>query len=342
MSTKSALLYPTCYLRYKSAVAASLFLDEMLVMAPSEDSVELVSQDREINAMRITPIVASPLGDRLEDFKNGLKALETWGEQLGLGGNTGFETLYSALMNSGNEDIQGIIGAIKGGKKEDILMASRLFLRLSMDADQRMDQLDRELEQVEMDATKISELVEGLSTPKATEGTTFFIEPLNRVRERLRAWIRTFFSGVGVKQCWPVGESVSTKDLMDAAYESLSGGKSSMELARFSIPFQPERLCQEKVLAVRPLFARLLHILSDGAKSSEITEDKELEGIKQDIQQTIDIHCEASSQKGAAHMVVTIYPGHSWQEVALKAAGLTEKDVDNCPLPTIYGSLFLV
>ncbi len=345
MPSLSALLYPASYLRYKTAVAASIFLEEVHVLAPSEDSIELVSEKDEINSMRVVPVVAAPLGEKLDDFKNGLKALETWGEQMGLGGNTGFETLYSALMGSQNEDIQGIIGAIKGGNKEDILMASRFFLRLSMDADQRMDQLDKELEQVEMDESRISQLVEGLSVHSREASTTFFIEPLNKAKERLRAWIRTFFAGGKVESSWPLGESISIKDIMDSAYESLSGGQPCVEVARFPMPFHPENSCDPNIPEkVRPAFSKLLDFLQERAmdKPFEVDTHEELTNLIKEIQQTLESDCKTSKRKGAAHMVVTIYPGHSWQEVLLKAAGLTEKDVDDCPFAPIFGSLFLM
>ena len=348
MSSASAFLYPACYMKSKSAAAVSLFLDQIFVVAPSEDSTEMVGPGLEINSMKISPILPSSLGDKLNDFKNALKALETWGEQVGLGGNMGFETLYSALSSSGNEDIQGIIGAIKGGKKEDILMASRFFLRLSMDADQRMDEMERELERVETDRSRISELVKGLSSrgQETSGGGTYFIEPLDRSRERLRAWTRTFFAGEGqVVNSWPLGESMSVKDLMDSAYESLSEGRSPLEAAAFSIPFHPEELCRAEAAAdIRPLFSRLLEMLSEkhGKDAAETTGEQEIEDVVKDLQNTIDADCSSDVGEGSARLLITIYPGYSWQEVLLKAAQVTDIGIKKSPVGSIWGSLFVV
>jgi hypothetical protein len=348
MSSTSAFLYPACYLKSRAAAAISLFLDQILVLAPSEDSTEMVGPGQEISSMKISPMLPSSLGEKLGDFKNALKALETWGEQIGLGGNMGFETLYSALSSSGNEDIQGIIGAIKGGKKEDILMASRFFLRLSMDADQKMDEMERELERVEMDKNRISEIIEGLSSSgkETAGGSTYFLEPLNRSRERLRAWTRTFFAGEGqAEKSWPLGESISVKDLMDSAYESLSGGRSPLEVADFSIPFHPAKLCREDAVSdIRPLFSRLLEMLAGktGKDAAETTGSQEITDVVRDIQNTIDVNCRSDNGEGSASMVVTVYPGCSWQEVLFKASQVTDIDINKSPTRTIWGSLFVV
>ena len=347
MSLSSSLLYPACYLKYRSAAAASLFLDEVFVLAPSEDSLDVLEQEKVIDSLNITPILVSPLGEKLEDFKNGLKALEAWGEQLGLGGNTGFETLYAALKNTDNEDIQGIIGAIKGGSPENLLTASRFFLRLSIEADKRTDLLDQELEKVEMDGSKISDLVEGLeSSWDASAGRkTYFIEPLNRPRERLRAWARTFFAGNRVEHCWPLGESVAIKDLMDSAYESLSGGSACVEAASFPIPLHPAKLCSREASAgIRPLFARLMALLSGkpGQDAAQFVKSEEMADLVRDIKEIMDANCTSGTMEGGARMVVSIYPDHSWQEVLLKATGLKDIQADQCPLDTVYGSLFLV
>ncbi len=343
MSSTRAFLYPSCYPRHRSASLASIFLAELLVLAPSEDSVEVMGQELEINSMRVKPVLASPLGDRLDDFKNGLKALEAWGEQLGLGGNTGFETLYSAIETSENEDIQGIIGAIRGGKKEDMIMASRVFLRLSMDADQRMDQLDRELERVEEDQDKISQLVEGLKEAEAGKGPRgCFIEPLNRPRERLKAWTRIFFSGSSQESFWPLGESIAIKDLMDAAYESLSGGRAPLETAAIEIPFHTDSQCaQVGASEIRPLFAKLLELISRERDASG--QDKEVSALSEDIQRAVEKNCGTASHGCQARMVISLYPGHSWQDVLLKAAGLGPDDVDaTASGMSVPGSLFLV
>ncbi len=348
MSSVSSFLYPACYLKSKSAAAVSLFLDQVLVLAPSEDSIEMLGPGPEINSMKIAPMLPSSLGEKLDAFKKGLKALETWGEQVGLGGNMGFETLYSALSSSGNEDIQGIIGAIKGGKKEDILMASRFFLRLSMDADKRMDEMERELERVEMDKSRISDLVKGLSSPEqgTSGGGTGFIEPLDRSRERLRAWTRIFFAGEGQgENIWPLGESISVKDLMDSAYESLSGGSSPLEAAVFSIPFHPVKLCGAEAAAdIRPLFSRLLEMLSgkQGKDALETTGSQKIKDVVRDIQATIDTKCGSGNGDGSAHMVITLYPECSWQEVLCKAAQITDIDINKSLVGTIWGSLFVV
>ena len=348
MSSASAYLYPACYLKSKSAAAVSLFLDQILVLAPSEDSTEMVAPGLEINSMKISPIVSSSLGDKLDNFKNALKALETWGEQIGLGGNMGFETLYSALSSSGNEDLQGIIGAIKGDKKEDILLASRFFLRLSMDADKRMDEMERELERVETDRSRISDLVKGLSSrgQETSDDGSYFIEPLDRSRERLRAWTRIFFAGKRqVVNIWPLGESISVKDLMDSAYESLSGGRSPLEVAAFSIPFHPEKLCSAEAAAdIRPLFSGLLEMLSGkpGNDPAETTGSQKIKDMVKDIGKMIDADCDSGIGEGSARLLITIYPGFSWQEVLIKAAQATDIDINKSPVGTIYGSLFVV
>ncbi len=340
MPSTRALLYPACYPRHRSASLVSLFMEELLVLAPSEDSAEIIGQIDEINSMHITPFLPSPLGDRLEDFQNGLKALEAWGEQLGLGGNTGFETLYSAIETSENEAIQGIIGAIRGGgSKEDLLLASRVFLRLSIDADQRMDQLNRELERVEKDQNRISQLVEGLKDAGQAEGTRrCFIEPLNRARERLKTWTRLFFSAAESPQAfWPLGESITVKDLMDAAYESLTGGRAPLEPAALTVPVHLDEKCIGKAAEeIRHRFSGLLHMISAQEDAADIS------SLTKDIQEALETNCGPVSNDCQARIVVSMYPGYSWQDVLLKAAGLGEKDAHSSPKEAVSGSIFLV
>lgn len=323
------LLYPVCFLKNKEAYCASIFLSEMTVVAPSEDSIDHICQKKEIDSMKISSIVPAPLGDKLEEFKNGLKALKKWGEQMDLGKTVGFETLYSSLSQKEHEDIQSIMSVIKGEDEKDLMMMSRLFLRLSIDTDRQMDDLEEELERVEGEASKISELVDGQESMAKTAESKVknLIEPLDRARERLKAWARLLFASESRYrfECWPVGVSISVKDLMDSAYESISKGKSCMELAQFSLPLNLKRVCQgEMPVRIKALFSQLLDQVSSNLtweKARLIKESEDVQAICQEINNVLDNSCSTTDQEGLK-MMITLYPDYPWENVAIKAAQL--------------------
>ena len=347
MSSTTTLLYPTCYMKYRVASVASLFLEKVLVMVPSEENIN-VARDTEINSMKIRPLVISPLGEKLEDFQKGLKALEAWGKQMGLGRDTGFDTLYSALSGSENEDIHGIINAIKGGTHDDIIMASRVFLRLSLDTDQKMDDLDRELSKIGSKESIISGLVDGTEQEEsATAGAGGFIEPLNKAEERLKAWTRIFFTGSAlVDACCPMGESVSTKDLMDTAYETLTGGNSPVTAAEFSVPHSVlTEHCQDDITGkIRPVFATFLNRMNglSGKEITEIAKGRECTEMLREIQSFLESGSSAGDRAAVATMSVILYPEYSWQDVLLKAGNLPGDKLGSCPMPPTHLSLFVL
>ena len=346
MTDSKAILYPTCFLRHRTALCASVFFSQVFVLAPSEDSSQLVSSDV-ADLIDVVPMVRSPLGDKIEEFRNGLKAIKEWGEQIGLGSTINSETLYSALSQTGTQEIQEIISAIKRDSKEDLMMASRVFLKLSQDADRRLDELDREFERIEGKASRLSQLIEGGEDLLPAEGEGVgFIEPLNRAHERLKAWFRIAFSAPPSVQCWPIGESIAVKDIMDSAYESITKGRTPVDIAVFHISERLQRGSGKDIIQIRESFEALLKKVSGEIHVDDIQylqKDNELISLAEQVQALL-----ANSGPEGGYFgpkaVVTLYPGTRWEHVLARAARLQEEaDLSLSPVKgTISGTVFLI
>ena len=326
MDQLEAILYPRCFLKTKLGSFLSLFFKQIVILSPSElDSDKIKSNDFGHLSLSVIPWVASPLGDEAKELDAGIKALTSWGEQLGLGQSVTFETFYSALSSSQDEEVRSVMNALKGKDQEDIIMAARAFLSLSVEADKREDELDREIELVEKRAKHISQLVEDGSLVDEKKGY-YFVEPLSKARERLRAWARLFVSASHRPGAWPVGESIAIKDLLDAAYEGVSGGKIAQDIMTVYLP-QDEELIKNDDLRFRSrgLFADLLEVLDSGCKSGDLLENGEFKELSRALDETLDSKKWEKLQ--GPRLVFTFYPGVNWLDVMAEASGISKEQM---------------
>ncbi len=217
-----AVLYPRCVVKKRIGLFLAPFFEELTILIPSESEIEKVSYYSKDLPIDIKPLVTSPLGDDVKRFDSSIKALESWGEQMGLGDSVNFETFYTALSNTTDQEVKEVMSAIKGKEEEEVKMAARIFLALSLEADLREDELEEEMELIEKKTKKLTQLVnEEEEILLERQPISRFIEPINRARERLTAWARFAFENGSLRGVWPVGESVAVKDLVDATFEGI-------------------------------------------------------------------------------------------------------------------------
>ncbi len=324
-----AIIYPRCIVKKRIGSFLSLFFKEILVLCPSEmDRDKVLDPYFKDFSLKITPWVPSPMGEAAKDLEAGIRALTSWGEQLGLGRNVSFETFYTALSSSQDEEVRSMMETFKGKNKKDLVTAARAFLALSLEADKREDELDVEIEKVEEQAQKISQLVEDSSLLPEAERPFYFVKPVNKVRERLRAWARLAFSEGSVPYAWPVGESIDVKDLMDSAYESLSGGVSALDVLDVYLPLEEKVLRDNNLIfKVRAIFSDILSLMTETChRSSVLTANDEFFDLAKDLAEALD--SSRWEQIRGPRLVLSLYPGYSWQQVMTRAAKIKEDEVN--------------
>ena len=329
MTKSMAILYPSCFVKRKTGSFLAPFFKELEVIVPTEADGQKTDtsyfEDR--YSLKVTPLTASENGQISEELEQGIRALTKWGEQIGLGQSVNFETFYSALSSSQDSEIQSVMQALKGGKKEDRLTAARAFLSLSVEADKREDDLESELERVEERAKRISRLVEDESMVSEAQESYYFVRPLNKARERMRAWARLALSEAKIPGAWPVGESIAIKDLMDAAYESLSGGKTARDVMSLYIPAEEEKLSdKDLVFRSRGIFNDILDLIGDTCDDYSFRESLEFKELVHALAETLDSR--RWEEVRGPRLVLSIYPGFSWKELVLKAAKIDKDEFE--------------
>ncbi len=323
MKDLRALLYPRCFLKKKTGSFISLFFKELIVIVPSEADKEKkdAAYFHDFFLELHTILAGATGGVGPDELERGVRALTRWGEQLGLGQSVNFETFYSALSSSQDSEVSSVMQAFKGEKKEDKFLAAMAFLALSAEADKREDELELELEKVENRAKRISELVEEESILPEKRESFYYIQPLNRARERMRAWARVALSERDLPNAYPLGESIAVKDLMDAAFESLSGGKPVLDVFTFYIPLDEDiRRDRAMISKARAIFSEMLEALGDTCNHSPYKPSGEFLELSNALSATLDSNRWEKAQ--GPRIVLSIYPGFSWRQIMLAAANM--------------------
>ncbi len=324
-----AILYPRCFVKRKTGSFMAPFFEELLVLSPTEaDSTKIDTAHFENKySLKVTSWIARENGKLSKELAQGIKALTEWGEQLGLGQSVSFETLYSALSSSQDSEMKSIMQALKGGKKEDRLTAALAFLSLSVEADKREDDLELELERVEERAKSISRLVEDETILPEAQESYYYVRPLNKARERMRAWARLALSENHIPGAWPVGESIAVKDLVDAAYESLSGGKAVLDVMSVYIPAEEEKLSdRDLIFRSRTIFKAILALLQNTCADQSFKEEAEFKELVLALAESLD--SKRWEEVRGPRLVLSLYPGFSWQELVLVAAKIDKKEFE--------------
>ncbi len=320
MESFSALLFPTSYLKRGMARRLAMVFSSVICLTPTEDQ-ELSPCAGQFTGMPevrcITPI---PLGDKdLERFKRFLKDMEEWASQVGVGTDLSAQTLISALQMGKAESMQELIGTIKGEKEDDVLLTARLFLQLALEFDRKEDELGAELEEVSRKTDMLAALV-GVQSDIAISGDQVqYIRPLDRAKERMKAW--AILAGRYTDEdlgCWPVGESVSVKDLVDEAYGALEDKAQPEELLNLSLDIKGhDSVSLSENTRLGDLWNSLLRMILKTAPAASI---EDVRHIASELQGTWETTVGRVSNGPVLNL--TLYRGRALEEIIQKAAGL--------------------
>ncbi len=319
MDSFSGLLFPTTYLKQDTARRLALVFPSLTCLTPTEDPELSPCTGRFADTPEVRCITPVPLGDEdLGRFKRFLKDMEEWARQVGVGTDLSAQTLISALQLDKAESMQELICTIKGKGEEDVVLTARLFLQLALEFDRKEDELGVELEEVSRKTDMLSALVGVESRAAASSDQVQYVRPLDRPKERLKAWaiLASRYTGEDLG-CLPVGESVSVKDLMDEAY----GGIEKV---------QPEELLNLSLAmkgrdAAPPLRDSRLGDLWDSLlrailKAASAESADAIRGIAGELQEAWDGMVGKASNGPV--MNLTLYKGRPLEEVVQRAAGM--------------------
>ncbi|GEM_PF-6264775 len=359
-------LYPVCYAKLRTRALLAPFCNKVQVLAASSGLPVTLQEEESLKkdgqgdgwgslfhhlagVQPFVPEIFTP--EQEEEFQKTFKGLRSWGDQMRI--EKDFDIYYQREMTAGTsaEEIQELASRIKGGREQDTLFDARLFLTLSQEADMQQDQVDMELFHVDMEAGRLRELVDGdenMAGYLAAGLLPQMMTPLPRARERLRAWaILACASGIAFEAdgavCLPLGESIAVKDLMDMAYESMSG-KSGLDIIELPLSIK-QRDLEAIPEDVREMFTRVLDKMGkagamDANSATALLDDEDIRALRE--------WAGARIRSGAAdaRLVVTIYPDQGFRNVLIHAAGLERLqsgEIAGCKeIPELPGSLFLI
>ena len=220
-------------------------------------------------------------------------------------------------------------------------MDARIFLQLSLDLDRRNDELQTDLDELTIHEDKLKsilqdpgELTDSQGSPKVPHSP--IIEPLLMAKERLRAWALLWqkYTDQGP---WPIGESITVKDLVDEAYEALQPREAPVDLLDLVLPLDPNIKPGESDKINNGL-AFLINAISN-TTIQNIRENGEIQELSEEVQQNWE---KASrNQIPGPTLNLTLYPERTWKEVLLKAAGLELEEEGQDSTTTTGWSFFL-
>ncbi|MDL1961505.1 MAG: hypothetical protein LWX01_07375 [Deltaproteobacteria bacterium] len=291
-------------------------------------------------SMEIEATAPAPLGDRLGWFTDLISNWKSWAEEMGLGEKIPAYTLIHAAEGE-EESLQEILNTLRGTEVPDPLLDARIFLRLSLDLDRRNDELQTDLDEMAVHEDKLKsilqdpgELTGSQSAPKVPHSP--IIEPLLMVKERLRAWALLWqkYTDQGP---WPIGESITVKDLVDEAYEALQPREAPVDLLNLVLPLDPNIKPVESDQINNGLTS-LINAISN-TTIQNMKEDREIQELSKDVQESWN---KANrNQIPGPTLNLTIYPERTWKEVLLKAAGLELEEEGQDSTTTTGWSFFL-
>jgi hypothetical protein len=339
MNILHGLLYPASYLRRNTMLRLYQVFSKLTLLIPTEDDINLLPPSSSCS-MEIEATAPAPLGDRLDWFNDLISNWKSWAEEIGLGEKIPASTLIRAAEGE-EESLQGILNTLRGTEVPDPLMDARIFLRLSLDLDRRNDELQTDLDELTMHEGKLKsilqdreKLTDSQNSPKVLHSPV--IEPLLMSKERLRAWA-LLWQKYTDQEPWPIGESITVKDLVDEAYEALQPREAPVDLLDLVLPFDPNIKPGESDKISNGLTS-LINVISD-TTINNIRENREIQELSEEIQQSWEKA--VSNQIPGPTLNLTLYPERTWEEVLLKAAGLElEKGGQNSTATTGW-SFFL-
>jgi hypothetical protein len=321
VDTPNGLLYPASYLSKVNGLRLAQFFRKLTLLAPTEDEPQL-SPTPVSDHMEVTVTVTAPLGDRLAWFNGIIKDWDAWAKDMGLGRGTPPETYLQSASLGRNESIGEIIDSLKGPAAEDPLLDARIFLRLAADLDRREDELSADLSELETQQGSLRAILQGFDPGEPTQSSSkrtgnAMILPMSRPKERLRAWARLWREDK-IPGLWPVGESISIKDILDQAYEALEPGGAALELLTLPLPLDHNIRPGHQEQITEALWELIRALSPESERNSGPNPDtaRAADNLALHWAHTID------SLPTGPTIGLTVYPNRTWEEVMLKAAGL--------------------
>ncbi len=335
MAELRAILYPVTYPKRHIRGHLSRFFKEIHVLLPSEKNVtgSVANGD---NA-GIAPVIAHvpvPLGDRREWFEAILKDWQQWASQIGLGREGTDAAVMEAASYAMEESLQSIVASIKGTEQDDEDLKARLFLELALELDMREDELSSDLHEVAFREKKLKDLLAGPAGPgrQKAQNNREAVAPLAQGKRRLRAWARLYAQWKDAPELCPVGEGINIKDEMDQAYESLRRQPAVEILSLDMSSPAPEdpTACDQ----ARSIMMKLVKKIQKAECHGGHREDVE------DLCRKIQVAWGGSEDAPGPRLVLTAYPGITWQGL-LKAVARLDTSVETAEEACGY-SFYLV
>jgi hypothetical protein len=320
MNILHGLLYPASYLRRDTMLRLDQVFSKLTLLIPTEDDINLAPPSSSY-FMEIEATAPAPLGDRLGWFDDLITNWKSWAEEMGLGEKIPASTLIRAAEGK-EESLQGILNTLKGTEIPDPLLDARIFLRLSSDLDRHNDELQTDLDEMAIHEDKLKSILKDPGELTDSQGYTKdpyspVIEPLLMAKERLRAWTLLWqkYSDQGP---WPIGESITVKDLVDEAYEALQPREAPVDLLNLVLPLDPNIKPGESD-KINDGLTSLINAISN-TTIQNIRENGKIQELSKEVQESWN---KANSNKiPGPTLNLTIYPERTWKGVLLKAAGL--------------------
>jgi len=339
MNILHGLLYPASYLRRNTMLRLYQVFSKLTLLVPTEEDINLPPPSSSYS-MEIEIVAPAPLGDRLGWFTGLITNWKSWAEEMGLGEKIPASTLIRAAAGK-EESLQGILNTLRGTEIPDPLMDARIFLRLSLDLDRRNDQLQTDLDELTIHEGKLKsilqdpwKLTDSQGSPKIPHSPV--IEPLLMAKERLRAWVLLWqkYTGQGP---WPIGESITVKDLVDNAYEALQPKEAPVDLLNLVLPLDPN-IKPGKSDKINNGLASLISAISD-TTIQNMKKDGVMQELSKDVQESWN---KASrNQIPGPTLNLTVYPERTWKKLLSKAAGLELDEGEQDSTATTGWSFFL-
>jgi hypothetical protein len=159
------------------------------------------------------------------------------------------------------------------------------------------------------------ELTDSQGSPKVPYSPT--IEPLLMAKERLRAWALLWqkYTDPGP---WPIGESITIKDLIDKAYEALQPREAPVDLLNLALPLDPNIKPGESDKINNGLTS-LINAISN-TTIQNYSENGHIQELSEEIKESWDKA--DKNQIPGPTLNLTLYPKRTWKEVFSKAADL--------------------
>ncbi|MEA1868390.1 MAG: hypothetical protein U9N19_09890 [Thermodesulfobacteriota bacterium] len=339
MNSLHGLLYPASYPRRDTMLRIDQVFSKLTLLVPTEEDINPPPTSSNCS-MEIEATAPAPLGDRLDWFTGLISNWKSWAEEMGLGEKIPATTLIRAAEGE-EESLQGILNTLKGTEAPDPLLDARIFLRLSLDLDRRNDELQTDLDKMVTHENKLKSILKDPGDLTDSQGSPKIpyppiIEPLLMARERLRAWA-LLWQKYTYQGPWPIGESITVKDLVDEAYEALQPREAPVDLLELVLPLDPNIKPGESDKINNGL-SSLINAISN-TTIQNYNKNGNIQELSEEIKE--NWNKPNKNQIPGPTLNLTLYPKRTWKEVFSRAADLELEQEGQNSTASIGWSFFL-